>query len=267
MIESTLQGQIEAARAYEALFVPALFGQWVTTVADAAQIQAGQQVLDVACGTGVLTIEVASRIGEDGYVAGLDPNPGMLSIAKDSAPAVDWRQGMAEKIPFPDQFFDAVLSQFGLMFFQNRRESIREMLRVMKSTGLLAVAVWDSIENIAGYAAEMMLIERLAGKPAGEAVRVPFMLGNREDLYHLFEESGATSVDIVTHSGTARFPSIRTMVEAELRGWLPVMAVHLTDEQIDQILQEAETALSTYVTSEGTVVFDVTAHVVTAKKP
>ena len=93
------------------------------------------------------------------------------------------------------------------------------------------------------------------------------MLGNRGDLYHLFEESGATSVDIVTHSGKARFPTIRSMVEAELRGWLPVMAVHLTDEQIDKILQEAETALGTYVTSEGTVVFDVTAHVVTAKKP
>jgi SAM-dependent methyltransferase len=267
MSESTLQSQIEAARAYEALFVPALFGQWVATVADAAQIQAGQQVLDVACGTGVLTREAASRIGKDGYVAGLDPNPGMLAVAKDSAPAVDWRQGLAEEIPFPEQSFDAVLSQFGIMFFQNRRESIREMLRVLKSSGQLAVAVWDSIENIAGYSAEMTLIERLAGKPAAEAVRAPFALGNRGDLYHLFEESGAASVDVVTHSGTARFPGIRTMVEAELRGWLPVMGVHLTDEIIDQILGKAETALSSYSTSDGTVVFNVTAHVVTAKKP
>jgi len=267
MSKSTLQGQIEAARAYEALFVPALFGQWVATIADAAQIQAGQKALDVACGTGVLTREVALRIGEDGYVAGLDPNPGMLSVAKDSVPAVDWREGLAEKIPFPDQSFDAVLSQFGLMFFKNHRESIREMLRVTKASGRLAVAVWDSIDNIAGYLTEMTLIERLAGKPAGEAVRAPFALGNRGDLYQLFEESGAASVDILTHSGTARFPNVRTMVEAEVRGWLPVMGVHLTDELVGQILQEAETALSPYVTSEGTVVFDVSAHVVTARKP
>jgi len=267
MSESKLQTQIEAAKAYEDLFVPALFGQWAATVADAAQIQAGQQALDVACGTGILTREIVSRIGKEGYVAGLDPNPGMLSVAKDFNPEVDWRQGQAEKIPFPDQSFDAVLSQFGLMFFQNRSESIREMFRVMKSTGRLTVAVWDSIENIEGYSAEMALIERLAGKAAGEAVRTPFALGSRGDLYRLFEECGATSVEIVTHAGTANFPSIQTMVEAELRGWLPVMGVHLTDGLIGQILQEAESALSSYVTGEGTVVFDVTAHVVTSKKP
>ncbi len=266
MSEPAFQAQIEAAKAYDALFVPALFGQWATTVADAAQIQAGQRALDVACGTGVLTREVASRVGVNGHAAGLDLNPGMLFVAKEHSPAVDWRQGSAEKIPFPDQSFDAVLSPFGLMFFQNRRKSIQEMLRVMKSSGRLVVAVWDSIENIAGYSAEMALIERLAGNPAGEAVRAPFALGNHSDLNHLFNESGAVSVDVMTHRGTARFPSIKIMVEAELRGWLPVMGVHLKDELISEILQEAETALSPFKTSEGTVEFAVTAHVVTAKK-
>ena len=89
MSESGLQSQIDAAKAYESLFVPALFGQWVTTVADSAHVQAGQRALDVACGTGVLAREVASRIGESGYVAGLDPSPGMLAVAKERAPAVD----------------------------------------------------------------------------------------------------------------------------------------------------------------------------------
>lgn len=261
-----MQAQIDAAKKYEALFVPALFGQWVETVSKAAQLQAGQKVLDVACGTGVLARALVSRIGDDGYLAGLDPDPGMLSVAQGATPAVDWRRGSAEKIPFPDQFFDAVLSQFGLMFFQQRREAIREMLRVLRPSGRLVVAVWDVIESNPGYLAEMILVERLAGKRAGEAVRAPFQLGNREKLCCLFEESGATSVNITTRVGTARFPNVQTMLEAELRGWLPVTGVHLSEELIARILHEAKVALGAFVTSEGAVVFDVSAHIVTAKK-
>lgn len=265
MSEPSLRGQIDAAKAYEALFVPALFGQWVLKVVDAAQIQPGQRVLDVACGTGVLAREVASRTGPTGYVAGLDPSPGMLAVAKDLAPTVDWRQGAAESIPFPAQSFDMVVSQFGLMFFMDRCQALREMLRVLISAGRLVVVVWDSLDNIPAYSAEVELLERLAGTRAADAVRAPFVLGDRQNLAKLFRDAGASSVEITTRQGTARFPSIRVMVEAELRGWLPVMGVLLTEDQISRILQEAEDALGAY-TSEGRVTFDVAAHLVTAKK-
>ncbi|MEM7585581.1 MAG: methyltransferase domain-containing protein, partial [Acidobacteriota bacterium] len=93
---------VDAARAYESLFVPALFAQWTEPTASAAQLQHGQAVLDVACGTGVLTAEAAERVGASGSVAGVDPNPGMLTVAGERLPAVDWRQGTAEDLPFPD---------------------------------------------------------------------------------------------------------------------------------------------------------------------
>ena len=96
MNDPDLQAQIDAAKAYEALSVPALFGQWATKVADAAQIQSGHRVLDAACGTGVLSRKVASRTGPTGYVAGVDPDPGMLAVGKELNPAVDWKQGVAE---------------------------------------------------------------------------------------------------------------------------------------------------------------------------
>jgi SAM-dependent methyltransferase len=266
MSEADLQGQIEAARAYESLFVPALFGQWVHDVADAAAVQAGQSALDVACGTGILGAEVASRVGPAGRVVGLDPNPGMLAVARENAPAIDWRQGSAEDIPFPDAEFDAVLSQFGLMFFRDPDLSIREMLRILRPAGHLAIAVWDAIENIPAYTAELELIERLGGTAAAEAVRAPFALGDKAGLGALVERGGGASVGVTTHQGQARFPDVRTMVEAELRGWLPVMGVHLDETVISTILEEAEEALAAHVTLEGTVVFDVTAHIVTARK-
>lgn len=267
MSEPTLQAQIDAAHAYEALFVPALFGQWAPKVADAALIQPGQRVLDVACGTGILAREIASRIGPAGRVVGIDPNPGMLAAAKQIAPAVEWREGVAESLPFPDQSFDAVVSQFGLIFFTDRRQALREMLRVLAPGGRLAVAVWDSLDNIPAYASEVALLERTAGRRAADALRAPFVLGHPKDLARLFSEAGVASPEITTHHGTAQFPSIRTMVEADLRGWLPVMGVHLAEDQIGRILQEAEQVLSAYATAAGRVAFHLSAHLVTAKKP
>jgi hypothetical protein len=72
----------------------------------------------------------------------------------------------------------------------------------------------------------------------------------------------ATSVDVTTHRRTAQFPSIRTFVEAELRGWLPVMGVILTEREIECIGTEAEAVLSSHVTGEGWLAFDISAHIV-----
>ena len=182
MSESTSQAHIDAAHAYEALFVPALFKQWAPKVAGAADIQPGQRVLDVACGTGILAREVALRTGSTGAVIGIDPNPGMVAVAKQLAPSIEWREGVAESLPFPDQSFDAVVSQFGLMFFTDQRQALREMLRVLAPGGRLAVAVWDSLDSMPAYASEVVLLEHTAGRQAADALRMPFVLGNRKHL-------------------------------------------------------------------------------------
>ncbi len=81
----------------------------------------------------------------------------------------------------------------------------------------------------------------------------------------MFERAGAAEISIATHTGTARFPSVRSMVEADLRGWLPVMGVFLDDELIESILAEANDVLGRYVSADGEMVFDAPAHVVTAR--
>ncbi len=83
----------------------------------------------------------------------------------------------------------------------------------------------------------------------------------------IFRDAGAGSVEVATRTGAADFPSVRSMVEADLRGWLPIMGVDLPEELILQILEEAEEVLASFVTSEGRVEFDSPAHIVSAKKP
>jgi len=114
--------------------------------------------------------------------------------------------------------FDAAVSQFGLMFFSEHFLAISEMLRVLKPLGRLAVAVWDSIDRIPAYTVEVALLERIAGKRADDALRAPFVLGDRQALATLFEKAGTASIEFTSKNGTARFPSIRMMVQADLRG-------------------------------------------------
>lgn len=267
MMDPSLREQINTAAFYEDFFVPALFQEWAPRVADGAMLRAGQRVLDVACGTGVLAREAYLRVGADGMVAGLDSNPGMLSIAERLQPMIKWRQGRAEALPYSDESFDGVVCQFGLMFFDDRLRALTEMMRVLVPGGHLSLAVWGPLESSSAYADEVILLERLAGREAAEAMYAPFVLGYPHDLALLFNRAGVASLRITTHNGRAMFPSIHSMVEADLRGWLPVMGVQLAEDQIESILQEAEQVMSAYRDDKGRVTFDAPAIIITGTKP
>ena len=258
---------LAAAGAYEDLFVEALFRSWAPVLCDAAEVRLGQTVLDVACGTGVLAREAAARVGPTGRVAGLDAGAGMIAVARRIAPAIDFRVGDAASLPWPDASFDAVVSQFGLMFFPEPERAIREMWRVLRSGGGLAVAVWDRLENELAYSAFVAVLDRIAGKRAGDALRSPFGLGDVAKLAALFASSGVSGATVATPSRRAVFPSVRTMVEADLRGWLPLAGIPLDEETIARVLAEAETVLVPWVLPDGRIAFDAAAHVVAARKP
>lgn len=261
---NTGQVNASAAEVYEEFFLPALFQEWAPRVAAAANIRPGQSVLDVACGTGVLTREVAARVGPNGSVVGLDVNEGMLAVANREAPAIGWRLGTAEALPFENERFDAVVSQFGLMFFTDRRAALTEMMRVLRSGGHLAVAVWDTLDNTVGYAALGSLMQRLFGDQFTEAFGGPFVLGDPKVLASLFAEAGISNAQITTQTGTVRFPSIDAWLHTEIKGW--ILADQVTDAQFDRLLKESGEVLQPFVTSEGTVAFPSPAHIVTARK-
>ncbi len=196
---------VEAGWAYEDLHVNALFRQWAGPVLDAAGVTTGDAVLDVACGTGVVAREALGRVGSTGSVTGLDIGPGMIAVAQSIEPGVRWLQGDAGQLPFDDDEFDAVVCQFGLMFFPDRVGAIREMLRGAKSGARIAVAVWEALERQEAYPISVDLLNRLAGAAAADALRAPFVLGDPDELRGLFDEAGASAVSIDTKQGTARF--------------------------------------------------------------
>lgn len=257
---------VEAGRSYESLFVPALFDAWTGHLVAGAGIREGSHVLDVACGTGVLARSALARVGASGRVVGADPAPGMLAVALEIEPTIEWVLCSAEALAVDDAAFDCVISQFGMMFFKDRRRSASEMFRVLKPGGSLAIATWRAVEHNPAYARIISLMEARVGRTAADALRLPYSLGVAEDVMAVLEGSGFSEVAVDVKTEAARFPSAHQMVEADLRGWLPLFGVLLSEEEINEVLIESDKVLEEYVGPLGEVVFPTSAHIFTARK-
>lgn len=254
------------AEIYDEMFVPALFEHWAPVLCDAARISRGESVLDVACGTGVLARAARERVGPEGGVVGLDPNTDMLSVARRRSADIAWREGKAEALPCPDASFDAVVSQFGFMFFEDRAGALREMMRVLRPGGRLAVAVCDAVEHSPGYAAFADLLQQLFGPKVADAFRAPFVLGNPEDLRTICRNAGLADAEILRRNGVVRFASIGALVSTE-RACVWTLGGVLDDAQFARLLKEAERALKPFVGADNAIAFDMPALLIAASKP
>lgn len=259
--DAATAGQISrsAAEVYDEFFVPALFGAWAAPLCDAAGIKAGNAVLDVACGTGATTREALSRVGPNGRVFGLDRNEGMLDVAARAASGIEWTQGQAEALPFPDQSFDALLCQFGLMFFDDRAAALHEMRRVLKPGGKLAISVWDGVAYSPGYAEMIRLIDEMFGQEAAEALKAPFCLGEVDAFKEVLKAGGLSDASVTTVSGTARFSSIRDWVRMDVRGW--TLAEMIDDAGFEALVEAAEVRMARFAGPDGRVAFPAPAHI------
>jgi len=264
MTAITAQAARPPAEVYEAEFVPALFRPFSGTVADVAGVAAGQRVLDVACGTGVLARTVAKRVGPTGQVLGLDANPEMLTVARRLDKAIEWIDGRAEALPLPDASVDAVVSQFGLMFFDDRVAALREMRRVLRPAGRLAVAVCDAVERSPGYGALATLLQTLFGGRVAGAFRAPFAIGDAALLARLAQQANLPHAEVLRRSATVRFASIDALVSTE-RACVWTLGGLLDDAQFDRLLHEARSVLAPYVQAEGSVAFEMPVLIIAAR--
>jgi SAM-dependent methyltransferase len=167
-----------------------------------AGIRAGQRVLDVACGTGVVSV-TAARLGA--HVTGLDLTPELLEHARENsriaAVDVDWREGDVEQIPFADSSFDVVLSQFGHIFAPRAEVAIAEMLRVLRPGGTIAFSTWPP-ELFVGRM--FALVGRYA-PPLPPGVSPPAQWG---DPNVVRQRLGAAVKDVVFDRGRMLIPAL-----------------------------------------------------------
>jgi SAM-dependent methyltransferase len=255
----------DTAVAYEKDFVPAIFAQWPPVLAEIAAIKPGDRVLDVACGTGVLAREAASRVGPTGRVTGLDLNEGMLAVARRLRPEIDWRQGDAAKLPFEGSAFDVVVSQFALMFFPDRVAALREMWRVLAPQGRLAVAVCAPIAHSKGYTVFADILRSGASGGAAAVVEGYFAHGDEAGLQELCKAAGIASARVLAREGWARFASIDEFVRVEIKG--SPLAALIDETGYQSVLRAVRHELRDFCNAQGRISMRLDASIVTATKP
>jgi ubiquinone/menaquinone biosynthesis C-methylase UbiE len=232
--------------------------------------QPGERVLDVACGPGVVARVAAERVGATGQVVGLDLNPGMLAVARALPPPVGapvvWQEGRADALPFPEASFNLVFCQLGLQYFPDRPAALREMSRVLRLDGRIALLVWRPIEYSPGFA---LLAEALAQHVSAEAaaiMRAPFALGEAEALRSLLVEAAFRDVEVRPATEMVRFPSPVDFVRWQVAGSpLAGPVAQASERAREALLEHMGAALQPYTGAEG-LVFPIEAHLARARK-
>ena len=210
----------DAAELYERYHVPAIVGPWAADLVAVAPPRPGDRVLDVACGTGVVARLAAQHVGASGKVVGLDLNGGMIAVARSLPPVpgapVEWREGSALTMPFPDGSFDLVLCQQGLQFFPDRPAALREMRRVLAPGGRLTLSVFRPLDRNPFQVAIVEALARHLGPQAAAPMRAAFSLGSAEELRALIAGAGFRDVAIRPATKVHRVGPPDEFV----RGWL-----------------------------------------------
>lgn len=213
-----MQAASGAAQRYDR-FVAPIMAPFVEALLDAANLSAGDAVLDVACGTGFTARAAAVRVGPTGRVVGGDINPGMLRVAATSSAAtpstIQWCQASADDLPFPDVTFDAVVCQQGLQFFPDPQAAVTEAARVTSKGGRIAATVWSPLERSPYFQALFRAVEKLVG-PQASALFTDAFGCSPERVTAAFRAAGLSGVQAREVVADIRLPPIVEFVSGHL---------------------------------------------------
>lgn len=257
----------EAAELYERYPARYILGPWAPLLVDAARLKVGERVLDVACGTGVVTRIAAQRVGPAGRVVGIDLNPGMIAVAR-SLPApsgapVEWLERSALDLRLPDAGFDAVLCQQGLQFFPDKLVALREMRRVLNHGGRLALSVWNSIGLYNAAVGEALV--RFVGNAAATKFCSSRQVPGRDELQGLATEAGFSDVEVRVSRLDIHLPHLDSFILDHLAGTPVAPFIAAADpEAREQIGASVIKQLQCYADGDG-VTYPEETHVLTAQ--
>jgi ubiquinone/menaquinone biosynthesis C-methylase UbiE len=250
-----------------------MFAPVTQALIEDAAITSGRAVLDVAMGPGEPALTIAEVIGPEGKVVGTDAVPEMVEAARREAHRrrlhASFEVAFADNLPFPANSFDAVVSRFGVMFFPSPVDSVREMLRVLKPGGKIAMAVWHYGERNPFHYSVSQVVERYVESPPPVSDSPDaFRFAKHGDLLAILSKAGASATrerllqfSIRASISVQDFWTLRSEMSEKLRTKLAL----LSEPQLAELKREVIEALSAY-TSGGVIGFPAEVLVVSGSK-
>ncbi len=249
---------------YDAYWIPFVLEECAELLSDS--VAPGNSVLDLACGSGIVSKYAALKAGPSGKVVGLDPTREMLDAARNkvfTGAPVEWVEGASEDMLFEDSTFDVVLCQQGLQYFPDREKSFSEIARVLKRGGILHAIVASSAADQTAFGfAEDSLAEHFG---ADQKPIHSWSFGGLDELRRLAEGANMAVEGLEKTSLDIRSDSIQQFVDVQITcaghldesGQMVLGLVDLDDEQwldaIDGFSRDAHRELSEYVANGNLV--------------
>ena len=230
---------------YDRYLGSCLFEPFALDIVQRVPVDAGV-VLEIACGSGIVTRHLRDRLPKEARLVASDLNDGMLAYAAAKFgpdDAIEWKQADATSLPFADASFDAVVCQFGLMFFPEKVAALREVHRVLSPGGLFVFNVWDSIDKneLAHLAHETISTFFEHDPPA--FYTLPFLLHDEELILDLLKTVGFSDSAITGLAKAGISPSAADVAKGLIEGNPVILEINQRGGDVQAI----ETALAASV--------------------
>lgn len=262
-------GRHDIAAAYGERLVPWLFAHWADRLLDVARPGRSAHVIDLACGTGLITEALLNRLDDRGRVRSVDLDRAALAYASAavSDDRVTWHEADASQLPFEASTVDVVVCNQGLQFFPDRRAVLAEVSRVLRPGGRLAVAVWGPLADNPWPAAMAAAIGDALGEDARWGAESVCGLGDAAEVGRLLVEGGFVDVDVVDVELTATHPDVRDAIDGQLAAVPSAASIEALgrDGRI-KIIDAMAANLGDYTSSEGTLSMPSTSVLAAATK-
>lgn len=262
----TFQLSGNAADIYEQVLVPLWFRRWAHELLAAVALKSGEQVLDVACGTGVTTRLAKEQVGATGRVDGVDINAEMLRQARELATGLDinWIESDVCNTGLPPNSFNAIICQHGYHYFPDKPAALTEFRNLMKPKGRLAFSIWDGHSPYT--AAVCDAVERFISPDVANAQRGQRKTPSAEALHQQTKAAGFSDVRVLRQELEIEVPHPQEFIPLHL-GSMPIASAFqaLSDGQKQALIDQVTDVLKNHLRA-GKLVYSDAVHVVLATK-